>query len=346
MPFCQCVPLSKERYATLIDTLNVPIPLDQSTHWENLLADADPSDAAPALYFAIQRDGEVVAVVAFARHELRGQRYYWAKNGPVWLSAPSEQEEKTALNRLRTAIKSLDKKAVFYRALTHFSHKATRPVLQSLPYDHTVILDVRGGEEQLLARMKKRGRRDVRLALRTAESEGLQFSEIRTDRVQHFTELYHALQETAARDGFGIAPLDTYQNLLAQLGENIHLFTISTADGACLAWAIVMRYGAGALYYYAASTGEGQKLNAPDLMILKMSEALADMGVETLDMMGIGSDLAPSLSGVTTFKTKFSREVHTVASAKDIPIKAGMYRALVWARDAIRAARRFKSGPN
>mgnify|MGYP000402845808 CR=1 FL=1 len=40
------------------------------------------------------------------------------------------------------------------------------PVLSTVPYNETVYVDITGGDEAILTRMKKRGRRDVRKALR------------------------------------------------------------------------------------------------------------------------------------------------------------------------------------
>ena len=61
---------------------------------------------------------------------------------------------------------------------------------------------------------------------------------------------------------------------------------------------------------------------------------------EVYDMMGIGSDFAPSLLGLNEFKCKFTKETAEVAPSREIPVRRGFYALLVKARDIVVARRK------
>ena len=58
----------------------------------------------------------------------------------------------------------------FIRIDTWFTD-GTVPVLSTVPYDQTVVIDVTGGDDAILSRMKRRGRRDVRKSLRECPAD-------------------------------------------------------------------------------------------------------------------------------------------------------------------------------
>ena len=55
---------------------------------------------------------------------------------------------------------------------------------------------------------------------------------------------------------------------------------------------------------------------------------LGSQGITEYDLMGIGSDFAPSLKGLNEFKCKFTEEITPVAPARDVPIKKVFYTTL------------------
>lgn len=72
---------------------------------------------------------------------------------------------------------------------------------------------------------------------------------------------------------------------------------------------------------------------------------LGGQGITEYDLMGIGSDFAPSLKGLNEFKTKFTEEITPVAAGHDVPIKKGFYTLLTLVksvRDKLRAAKKTK----
>ena len=264
----------------------------------------------------------------------RGFTYLWAKHGPVWTAPqPTAAEESAFRSDLVRLVAGLDRSAVFVRL--HAAHRAAdlNELLQSVTFDRTVVLDLTAGEDALMAGMKKRGRRDVRKALRNTSLVAAEETE---RAAEVFPELYELLVETGARDSFGISERSVYESMLASLGpEHCRLYTVR-CDGRPLCWGIVTTTSTQATYYYAASNEEGRKAGAPDLLVWSMASFLRSDGVRSFDLMGIDSDRAPQLAGVRGFKTKFSENVVDVAGAWDVPVHPLRYRILVAALAAKR----------
>ncbi|WP_297564884.1 peptidoglycan bridge formation glycyltransferase FemA/FemB family protein [uncultured Arcanobacterium sp.] len=85
-------------------------------------------------------------------------------------------------------------------------------------------------------------------------------------------------------------------------------------------------YGERASYYFAASTRTGQQHLAPDYLLWYSLNELAASGVTSLDLLGIGSDLAPHLRTLNTFKTKFATETVAVPPYREIILHPGRYK--------------------
>lgn len=319
-------------YLELADGL--VLPLEQAPAWDRF--DRAMPGREPWARLTFRRDdGELRALVSLARYTGRGFRYLWAKHGPVWVSPPTPQEERELRELLVAGVRRLDPTVVFVRL--HARHRADdlRELLQTVPYDRTVLLDLTRTEEELLAGMKKRGRRDVRKALR--ETSLVVAEETGISR-EGFAELYDVLLETGRRDGFGVAPAQTYLTMLESLGpEHARLF-VTRRERRPLAWGIVIVNDGRAAYYYGASSAEGRRALAADLLVWRMMTTLKADGARVLDLMGVDSDRAPSLAGVRDFKTKFNPETTEVDGAWDVPVHPLWYAALVRALAAKRWA--------
>ena len=298
------------------------LPLEQSEVWDKF--DALMNGRAPQGKYVYQVDGQDRAFVSFSRMKGRGFVYWWAKHGPVWLSEPTGAEESAFIDAV-IELARRDRQIAFVRM--HAQHRDPRQheLLQSVTFDRTVILDLTADEDAILAGMKKRGRRDVRKALR---AENLEVHDETERYAEVFPELYELLTETASRDGFGVAPRQTYETMLGSLGHHARLYTVRSGKQA-LCWGIVTVNGPLATYYYAASSAEARKVGAPDLLIWEMCRDLKSRGVAEFDLMGIDSPRAPQLSGVRGFKTKFSEDIAEVAGAWDIPVHPFYYEMLV-----------------
>ena len=109
-------------------------------------------------------------------------------------------------------VKKADKSIAFLRIDTWFAD-GTEKVLSTVPYDQTVVIDITGGDDEILARMKRRGRRDVRKSLRECPAEVAD----ETDKaLTDFSEYYDVMVETGQRDGFTPAPMSDYSDMIAR----------------------------------------------------------------------------------------------------------------------------------
>lgn len=324
------IPVADAEWEARAAAAGIRLPLEQTTIWDRF--DEAMEGRSPFGHYVWISDGQDRAFLSLSKLTGRGFTYLWAKHGPEWVSEPTAGEEAQLRADLRRELKG--SRCAFVRLHAHHRHPELRELLQSVTFDRTVILDLTKDEETLLAEMKKRGRRDVRKALRNEEMSARDET-----GAPSFAPYYRLLTETGARDGFGISSQSTYETMLNSLGEHARLFAVRAGE-ELLCWGIVTRFGPRATYYYAASSARGRKLGAPDLLVWEMTRMLREEGVEEFDLMGIDSDRAPQLAGVTGFKTKFSEEIHEVPGAWDYPLHplyyAGLVRALAAKRGAVR----------
>lgn len=326
--------MDDEAFVAAAADASIDLPLEQTPDWDSFDVAADGRTPWAKLVWLV--DEQPRAFLALTKMKGRGFSYLWGKHGPVWTQPePTYTEERAMRAELRTFIRKADRTIAFVRL--HSVHRSDdlSELLQSVTYDRTIVLDLTKDEDQLLAEMKKRGRRDVRKALR---DESMVAADETGRALEVFPELYQLLIETGERDSFGISPRATYEQMLSALGpEHCRLYTVRR-DGRPLCWGIVTTTATQATYYYAASSAEGRKALAPDLLVWSMTCMLRERGVKSFDMMGIDSERAPQLSGVRGFKTKFTEEIKDVPGAWDYPIYKTFYRGLHVALAAKRAA--------
>ncbi len=335
------VPVDDAEFATL--TAHVTVPVEQSLAWDAY--DRAVPGRWPWKRFAFYVDDELAAVLSLSEYVGRGFRYLWAKHGPVWLVEPTPELEAALRERLVTGVRAVDPRLVFVRL--HAAHRSEDlcELLQSVTYDRTVVVELAGrNDDELLAGMKKRGRRDLRKGLREQPVECTEETGISP---AGFEELYDVLRETADRDGFGVHPMSVYTTMLDALGPRHARLFVARHEGQIQAWVIVTVHDGAATAYYAASSAAGRAHDAPTQLYWHIIRTLRDEGAQTFDFMGIGSPLAPSLEALTTMKTKFNPDVAEVAPAWDVPVRPWTYRALTKAlaakRSALATARRVVS---
>lgn len=331
--------LTDQEYERALASFGGDAPIEQLPVWQRF--EATIPGRTPWGQVGIEEGGELVAVVAFVEFETHGYRFLRARHAPVWRHEPTAAEERAALEALAAFVRSRDRRQVFLRLAVREESDLTRPCLSTLPYDATVVIDVTGTEEDILARMKPRGRRDVRKALRECE---LSFADETALAAEDFGPYYEVMLETAARDGFSASPVSLYRDMLRVLGPD-HCRLFAGRDGdEVITWTIATISGRHATRYYGASrTGSARALATDRLIFFECCE-LGRAGIVEYDQMGIGSDFAPSMLSLNTFKTKFAKDgVRAVAPDRDVPVKRAFYGALVRAkrlRDGLRSSRK------
>lgn len=305
----------------------IELPIEQTGVWADFQAGIPGRRPWGSLLIRDHGAGDaVVAVISLIDMETHGYHYLRSIHGPAWKAKPTPQQEEAALEALLKFIRLHDKHVAFVRIDTWYSHPGEQPVLSTVPYNATVVLDVTGGEDEILSRMKPRGRRDVRKALRECPAE---IADETQQAAADFTDYYKVMVETARRDGFNPAPMSDYTDMIKALGPDHCRVFAGRVDGKVVAWAIVAAEGKTGIYYYASMLSEVRRLHVPDKLLFTVATTLGQEGFEKLDLMGIGNDFAPSLKSLNEFKTKFSKEITEVAAAHDFPLKKGLYKGLV-----------------
>ncbi len=321
--------LTREQYETALGELTANPPIEQLPEWQ------DYESTVPGRtfwgYVAFEDAGEVVALAALMQYETHGYRFLRGHHAPVWREEPSEGMERAALDALAAFVRSRDKRQVFARISVLHDLDSTRPVLSTRPYDSTMVIDVTGGDDEILARMKPRGRRDVRKALRESPVECADETEL---ALESLAEYYDVMVETGERDGFVPAPMADYETMMRTLGpERCRVFA-GRHEGRVVTWSIVTLSGSTAVRYYAASRNDTMRLHVTDKLVYFECCELGRRGMESYDLMGLGSEFQPALMGLNEFKTKFAKDgVRRVAPDRDVPFRKAFYSSLTRVRD-------------
>ena len=305
------------------DEAGITLPIEQTAVWAKYQATIE--GRKPWGAFVIRKDGRPIAFISLIDLETHGYHYLRSLHGPTWVDGrPDPALEHEVAKAIVAEVRRRDSKVAFVR-IDLWDAAGSVPVLSTVPYDATVVIDVTGGDEEILGRMKRRGRRDVRKALRECPAE---CADETAQAMADFSEYYDVMVETGKRDGFAPAPMSDYADMMSALGADHCRVFAARIDGRVVAWSIVTVNGPVAVRYYAGMRGEVMRLHVTDKLLYSECCGLGRQGIERYDLMGIGSDFAPSLKGLNEFKTKFTEEITPVAPGRDLPIKKVLYRAL------------------
>lgn len=318
-----------QRFEEEAQELGITLPIEQTQAWAKLEGTIEGRSQWGCFRITddLGTDGEkTVALISFADYLTHGYHYLRAHHAPVWVGEPTPEQESAALDAISSYVRRRDRKQAFVRLSVKAELSQTSPVLSGIPYDRTVIIDVTGGDDAILARMKPRGRRDVRKALREAPVTCAD----ETERASaDFSEYYDVMRETGERDGFAPAPMSDYQDMIRILGpERCRVMAGREEGGRVVTWSLITISGTRGVRYYAASRNETMRKHVTDKLLYFECCELGRLGCADYDLMAIGSDFSPALMGLNEFKTKFTKEVAEVAPDRDLPLKTGFYNAL------------------
>ncbi|MDN4473849.1 lipid II:glycine glycyltransferase FemX [Demequina zhanjiangensis] len=332
-----------DRFLELAHGAAHPVPIEQSPVWDPY-DDAVPGRSPWRRLVVAAADGPV-AVIAFSSFEGRGFRYLWAKHGPIWLSEQTPERERAVRRALVAYARKEAPWATFLRLHARHAASDLSELLQTVTYDHTVVVDLTRDEDAIMQSFSKRGRYKTR---RTLKDEAMTVTEETGLSDEEFAELYEIYRETASRDGFGIFGADVYLTMLRSLGEHVRLFVARRHDtgengdltpGRAVSWVISTVYDNAGVDVYAAGNREARDTNAALRLKWHILTTLKAEGVTQYDLMGVGSDRAPQLMGVREFKQQLG-EIVEVDGAWDVPVKGLRYTALTQALRLKRMLRR------
>jgi lipid II:glycine glycyltransferase (peptidoglycan interpeptide bridge formation enzyme) len=191
----------------------------------------------------------------------------------------------------------------------------------------TVIVDLNGSDEEILARMKKRGRANIRVS----QKRGV---EIRRGGLDDLSRWYEIYQETARRDRIAIHDCNYYHTLLQMAAGpadaptpdiRLYLARIEGNDEAGIITSFVRRR---ATYLYGASSSRHRSaMPAYGLQWQAMKDARA-AGCTEYDLYGIPPAPDPDhpMAGLYLFKTGFGGRIIHRPGSWDYPLRPVLYR--------------------
>jgi lipid II:glycine glycyltransferase (peptidoglycan interpeptide bridge formation enzyme) len=203
----------------------------------------------------------------------------------------------------------------------------------------TIIVDLRPGEDDLIASFKPKCRYNIRLAQRhgvTVEPVALDTANIDT--------MFSLMASTRDRAGFTLRSKEyfsAYWRLHAAAGQGQLFF--ASLHGTVLAGVYATFIGKKAWYKDGGSTKEHSSVMAPHLLQWEVMRWLRQRGIEHYDLVAVppAADLTPEhpLYGLYRFKSGFSDRITEFVGTWDLPIRRTRYAA--WTRIAERAAHQW-----
>ncbi|MDR3167477.1 MAG: peptidoglycan bridge formation glycyltransferase FemA/FemB family protein [Treponema sp.] len=219
----------------------------------------------------------------------------------------------------------------------------------------TVLVDLSPPEDEILRRMKPKGRYNIRLAtkkgvkIRRADEGGLE-------------SFYTLLQETSKRDGIAIHGIDYYRVLFAHCrdypsggqelpkGPDIRLY-LAEEGRDVLAAVIILIRGKNAVYLYGASSDQKRNFMAPYALQWKAMVDAKAAGCVEYDLFGIPprEDPRHPMAGLYRFKTSFGGWIIHRPGSWDYaykPLAAGLFIRAERLRKKTRDIKKFLRGRN
>ena len=183
-----------------------------------------------------------------------------------------------------------------------------------LAAEHTVMIDLKMSEEELLAKM----RRQTRYEVRRGEKMGIKI--IHDNSEAMFREFHKMQAETAKRQGFIPPNLKTLLAEKEAFGDNITIYRADSAEGQAIAYGLIICGWLEGDYYEAASTDLNRKMPGAYALLWQAMRDLKAAGYERFNLWGIAPPGQPQhrYAGVTTFKTGFPGEVIEYVPAHDL----------------------------
>jgi len=194
----------------------------------------------------------------------------------------------------------------------------------------SIVINIGGDEDFILAAMKQKTRYNIRLA----ERKGVV---IRQGSETDIPLFYELSQLTSVRDGFGIHSLDYYQMAYRLFAPDHCALLIAEFEGEPLAALMAFCHGQDAYYFYGASSNTHRNLMPTYLIQWAAIRWAKSRGCTHYDLWGIpDADVATleaefherseGLWGVYRFKRGFGGEVVKSVEAYDYVYNPLLYR--------------------
>ena len=188
-----------------------------------------------------------------------------------------------------------------------------------LAAEHTVMIDLKKSEDELLANMRRQTRYEVRRA------DKLNIRVENSNSEELFKEFHKIQVATAKRQKF--IPPDLKTLLAERESLNSTIYVAKTEDNQPIAYGLIIKEGKEGDYYEAASTDLNRKLPGAYALLWQVIKDLKKEGYERFNLWGIAPANQPNhrYAGVTTFKTGFGGEIIEYVPAHDLVISKIKY---------------------
>jgi len=218
-----------------------------------------------------------------------------------------------------------------------------QPGAQTVQPRRTILIDLNGEPEALLARMKQKTRYNIRLAARRGVG-------VRAGGEDDLPAFYRLMKRTAQRDGFGIHSADYYESAHRLLVEpGLGRLLLAEHEGTLLAALVAMAFGREACYMYGASADEGRNLMPTYLLQWESILWAKELGCRTYDLWGVPdedeetleaafTERSDGLWGVYRFKRGFGGQLVRTVGAWDLvyaPLRYRLYQAAAAHKTAV-----------
>lgn len=249
--------------------------------------------------------------------------YVYLPRGPFGDGATFEWEDAIRL------LKSEEPRAVFLRTDPPESAppapQGSHARLKTVQPQHTLMLDLRKSEAELLSAMHEKTRYNIRLA----ERKGVQVSH--TTEAEQLVDFFALLRETDKRDRIRSHPQAYYQRMFETLAPRGQL-ALWTArfEGKTLAANLVVSFSDTVTYLHGASSDIARNVMAPHLLQWRQIQDAKQRGFRWYDFWGVapkdvGSNHA--WAGITRFKEGFGGERVSYPAGFDLALTPLRYRA-------------------
>ena len=207
------------------------------------------------------------------------------------------------------------------RVLQHMRACGWRLSDEQIQFRNTVWLDLTGGEDEWLARMKQKTRYNIRLA----ERKGVR---VRAGGPDDLPLLYRMYAETSVRDGFVIRGAEYYQTLWREFMERgLAEPLIAEVEGEPVAGIFLFYFANRAWYLYGMSR-EAHREKMPNYLLQwEAMRRAKSRGCTQYDLWGAPDvfEESDSMWGVFRFKEGLGGRVVRTAGAWDYPARPLLY---------------------
>jgi lipid II:glycine glycyltransferase (peptidoglycan interpeptide bridge formation enzyme) len=218
-----------------------------------------------------------------------------------------------------------------FAPLPDFTRWGFRPSPQTIQPPNTILIDITGDDETILARMNQGTRRKVR----TPEKKDVRVIQAARADLPKFTAMLHT---TGERKAFGVHAPEYYERAFDLFVPDHAALFIAEHEGDALAGIFAFATGSLALYLYGASSDVKRNLNGSYGAHWAAIQWARARGCTHYDLWGIPdeneaaleagfADRSDGLWGVYGSKRGWGGEVRRTVGAFDLPLNPLLYAA-------------------